>query len=251
MTDAILRTEALSVGYGKTVILENVALTLTPGQILTLIGPNGAGKSTLLKTLIGHLPPVSGAVYLDGRDLSALTERDVARNAAAVLSGRPRAELMTCGDVVASGRYPYTGLLGILSGEDREIVKKTMELTHTAELRDRAFDRISDGQRQRVLLSRTICQEPRVLVLDEPTSFLDIKHKLEFLTLLRRLARDRDIAVIVSLHELELARRCSDTLLCVRDGRVDRVGTPEEIFQGGYIDTLYGMEPGSYASLFG
>lgn len=251
MSEAILAVAALSVGYGGTAVVGGVDLALTPGRVTTLIGPNGAGKSTLLKTLIGQLKPVSGAVYLGGRDLSGLTERDVARFVAAVLTGRPRAELMTCGDVVASGRYPYTGLLGILSAEDKRIVRETMELTRVAELRDRSFDRVSDGQRQRVLLARAICQEPKVLVLDEPTSFLDIRHKLDFLRLLRALARERNIAVILSLHEMELARRFSDALLCVRDGRIHRRGTPEEIFAGDYIDELYGMEPGSYASLFG
>ena len=251
MMEPILSAQNLSVGYGGKTVIGGIDLALTPGEIVTLIGPNGAGKSTILKTLIRQLPPIAGAVYLDGRDMAGLREKDMARSVSAVLTGRPKPELMTCGDVVASGRYPYTGTLGILSGDDKRVVRESMELVRVTELRDRDFERVSDGQRQRVLLARAICQEPRVMVLDEPTSFLDIRHKLEFLNLLRTLSRKREIAVLLSLHEIELARRFADTLLCVRDGRVDRVGTPEEIFDGGYIDELYGMEPGSYDALFG
>lgn len=252
-TKTILSARALTVGYEATPIVKDISFAAEPGKILTLIGPNGAGKSTILKTLIRALPPLSGGVCLNGRDLSACSEREIARAVAVVLTGRPRTELMTCGDVVSSGRYPYTGTLGILSEEDKRVVRETMELVRVTELYGRDFDRISDGQRQRVLLARAICQEPRVLIMDEPTSFLDVKHKLDFLNLLRTLVRERDIAVVVSLHELELARRFSDTLLCVKDGKIDRVGPPEEIFSpgDGYIDELYDMEPGSYDSLYG
>ena len=250
MNGAMLRAEGLSVGYGDVTVVRGIDFTAEAGALLALIGPNGAGKSTLLKTLIGQLPPITGAVYLMGRDMAGLNEREIARSLSAVLTGRPRPELMTCGDVVASGRYPYTGRLGILSDADRAVVRETMELVRVWELYDRDFDRISDGQRQRVMLARAICQEPKVLILDEPTSFLDVKHKLDFLTLLRALARERSVAVVLSLHELELARRFSDRLLCIKDGTVDRTGSPEEIFRGDYIDILYGMEPGSYRALY-
>ncbi len=250
MSGAMLRTEALSVGYGDVTVVRDVSFTAEAGSLLALIGPNGAGKSTLLKTLIGQLPPVAGTVYLMDRDMAGLSEREIARTMSAVLTGRPRPELMTCGDVVASGRYPYTGRLGILSDADKAVVRETMELVRVWELYDRDFDRISDGQRQRVMLARAICQEPKVLILDEPTSFLDVKHKLDFLTLLRALARERSVAVVLSLHELELARRFSDRLLCIRDGAVDHCGTPEEIFRDDYIDALYDMAPGSYRALY-
>ena len=158
---------------------------------------------------------------------------------------------MRCGEVVAAGRYPYTGRLGLLTEKDRRVVREIMEKVGIAALAERDFTRISDGQRQRVLLARALCQQPRLLVLDEPTSFLDIRHKLEFLRLLRALSKERQIAVVMSMHELELAERFADTLLCIKDGRVDRSGAPAEIFSGGYIDSLYGMETGSYESLFG
>ena len=251
MKEPILFAEHLNVGYKGEIVIGDIRLEAIPGQILTLIGPNGAGKSTILKTITRQLDPIGGVITLEGRDLNTLKERDIAKSVAAVLTGRPTPELMTCWDVVSSGRYPYTGRLGILSQHDKEKTEEAMALVRVESLRERDFNQISDGQRQRVLLARAICQEPRVLIMDEPTSFLDIKHKLDFLTLLRELVLSKDLAVILSLHELDLAQRYADRILCVRDGRVDRIGTPEEVFTPGYIEELYGVERGSFDALFG
>ena len=251
MTDLILHTKDLAVGYDGRAVVKDLTFSLRPGGILTLIGPNGAGKSTILKTLARRLAPVAGAVLLDGKALSAMAENELAKRLSIVTTERVRAELMSSREVVATGRYPYTGRLGILSEHDRAVVDEAMALTHVTELRDAPFEQISDGQRQRVMLARALCQEPEVLLLDEPTSFLDVRYKVEFLTTLRALARSRQIAVVVSLHELDCAARVSDTVLCVRGGAVDRVGRPEEIFSGAYIETLYGMEPGSFEAFFG
>ena len=247
----LLYTDKLSVGYGDRTVVSDIALSAEPGQILCLIGPNGAGKSTLLKTLLRLLPPTAGAVYLEGKELRTYSERELARRSAAMLTGRPEPELMKSAEVVAAGRYPYTGRLGILSEEDRRVVRESMEKVGVSELADTDFTHLSDGQRQRVLLARALCQEPRLLILDEPTSFLDIRHKLDFLQLLRELVRERQLAVVMSMHELELAQRFADRLLCIRDGRVDRAGSPEEIFSGGYIERLYGLARGSYDALAG
>ena len=247
----LLYTDKLSVGYGDRTVVSDIALSAEPGQILCLIGPNGAGKSTLLKTLLRLLPPTAGAVYLEGKELRAYSERELARRSAAMLTGRPEPELMKSAEVVAAGRYPYTGRLGILSEEDRRVVRESMEKVGVSELADTDFTHLSDGQRQRVLLARALCQEPRLLILDEPTSFLDIRHKLDFLQLLRELVRERQLAVVMSMHELELAQRFADRLLCIRDGRVDRAGSPEEIFSGGYIERLSGLARGSYDALAG
>lgn len=247
----LLYTDKLSVGYGDRTVVSDIALSAEPGQILCLIGPNGAGKSTLLKTLLRLLPPAAGAVYLEGKELRTYSERELARRSAAMLTGRPEPELMKSAEVVAAGRYPYTGRLGILSEEDRRVVRESMEKVGVSELADTDFTHLSDGQRQRVLLARALCQDPRLLILDEPTSFLDIRHKLDFLQLLRELVRERQLAVVMSMHELELAQRFADRLLCIRDGRVDRAGSPEEIFSGGYIERLYGLARGSYDALAG
>jgi len=251
MQESYVYTEEMAVGYGGKPLIEHINLHLRRGEILTLIGPNGAGKSTILKSIIRQLSLVRGVVYLDGRPMAGLPEREVAKRLAVVMTERIRPELMTCEDVVAAGRYPYTGRLGILSQEDRQKVRACLELVHASELSDCDFSEISDGQRQRILLARALCQEPEVLVLDEPTSFLDIRHKLELLSILKDMVRSRRLAVLVSLHELDLAQKLSDYVVCVRRGEIARCGTPEEIFTAGGIAALYGLSKGSYNADFG
>ena len=178
---ALCTARELAIGYGKTPLLSDICLGAQPGQILTLIGPNGAGKSTLLKTLAGQLAPMGGTVLLAGKDLTAYTGTQRAQKLALMAPHSRRMELTTCFDFVSAGRYPYTGRLGILSAEDRQQVHRALELVGAAQLADRDFNRISDGQRQRILLARALCQQPEVILLDEPTSFLDIKGKIELL----------------------------------------------------------------------
>ena len=251
MNELILYAEDLAVGYPGRTVVKNLTFSVRPGEILTLVGPNGAGKSTILKTLARRLEPVAGTVLLDGEALSSMSETVLARRVSALTTERVRAELMTCTEVAATGRYPYTGRLGILSEHDRAVVREAMALVHMTELAEQSFEQLSDGQRQRVMLARAICQEPEALLLDEPTSFLDVRYKVEFLTTLKKLARERRIAVVLSLHELDCAARVSDLVLCIRDGAIDRTGKPEEIFTGAYIETLFGMEAGSYEAFFG
>lgn len=243
MDGKILTTKNLSVGYAGRAVVGGITVDLSAGRIVTLIGPNGAGKSTILKTVTRQLTPLGGAVYLDGKDLAALPEDQVARTVAILMTERAAPELMTCYDVVSAGRYPYTGRLGILSKADHREVRRAMELVGVAALAERDFNRVSDGQRQLVMLARAICQKPRLLVLDEPTSFLDIRYQLVLLSILKDLVNQEKLAALLSLHELELARKVSDTVVCVKDGAVDRVGSPEEIFSGGYIASLYGVTP--------
>ena len=200
---ALCTARELAIGYGKTPLLSDICLGVQPGQILTLIGPNGAGKSTLLRTLAGQLAPMGGTVLLEGRNLADYTGTQRAQKLALMAPHSRRMELTTCFDFVSAGRYPYTGRLGILSAEDRQQVHRALELVGAAQLADRDFNRISDGQRQRILLARALCQQPEVILLDEPTSFLDIKGKIELLTILKELAHTGQLAVILSLHELE------------------------------------------------
>lgn len=240
------QTDNLTVGYHGVPLIKKISLSLKKGEILTLIGPNGAGKTTIIKSIIRQLEPVGGVVYLDGKELAGMSGQELSRRLSVVLTERVRPEMMTCRDIVATGRYPYTGRFGVLSAHDHEVVEETMELVHISELADRDFLQTSDGQKQRVMLARAICQEPEIIVLDEPTSFLDIKYKLEFLSIIQTMSRTRSLSVIMSLHELDLAGRISDKIACVRGDRIDRFGTPEEIFTDGYIPDLYQMTTGSY-----
>ena len=244
-------TKDLAIGYGKAPLAEAIAVGVPRGKILTLIGPNGAGKSTLLKTLAGQLAPVGGTVLLDGQDLTSYTGNARAQKLALMLPHTRRTELTTCFEFAAAGRIPYTGRLGILSDADRQQVHAALELVGAEHLADRDFNCISDGQRQRILLARAICQQPEIILLDEPTSFLDIKGKIELLTILQKLAHTQNLAVIVSLHELDMAQKISDAVVCVSPGSVSGVLTPEQAFAPENIRTLYRLSAEQYETLFG
>ena len=238
-------TQQMCVGYGKKPLIRDIEIRLKKGEILTLIGPNGAGKSTILKSIAKQLSLLGGVVCLGKEDLAQMSGQRLAQRMAVVFTERMRTELMTCEDVVATGRYPYTGRFGLLSERDTAIVREAMELVHVAGLKDREFARISDGQKQRVMLARAICQEPEIIILDEPTSYLDVRYKLEFLSVLQEMRRKKGLTVIMSLHELELAAKISDRVLCIGGEYVDRFGEPEEIFVPGYLTRLFHISAGS------
>lgn len=240
------KTEHLSVGYNGKPLIKEIEIRLEQGQILTLIGPNGAGKTTILKSITGQLRPLSGVLYLGKEDLQQISRQELAKKMAIVLTQRIRTEKMTCEDVVRTGRYPYTGQFGILSLEDKKAVKEAMELVGVEAVRDQDFSCVSDGQRQRVMLARALCQEPELLILDEPTSYLDIRYKLEFLAVLQKLCHTRKVTVIMSLHELELAAKVSDLILCVNHEGAEFLGTPQQVFRPGRIDRLFSLSVGSF-----
>ena len=249
--DYYFQTERLAVGYDGKPIVRDIEVSLKKGQILTVIGPNGSGKSTILKSIVKQLKTIGGVIRISGGAIEEIHPRDMARRAAVVLTERPKPELMTCGDVVAAGRYPYTGMLGILSKTDREKIDSALHTVGALELKDRNFSEVSDGQLQRVMLARAICQEPEMIVLDEPTSFLDIRFAVEILEILREMASKHDVTVIMSLHELNYAKRVSDLVLCVKDGRVLHLGSPETIFTEEIISQVYDLPEGIYSQLFG
>ena len=245
------RTIKMAVGYNGKPLMEQIEIGLSKGEILTLIGPNGSGKSTILKSIAGQLALLGGTIMLGSSHLEEMSLSRRAQTMAVLLTERLRTEMMTCEDVVATGRYPYTGRFGILSEKDREAVAEAMKLVHVEELKDQDFTRISDGQRQRIMLARAICQEPEVIILDEPTSFLDIRHKLELLAILRRMAKEKGITVIMSLHEIDLAQKISDKIICVKGDAISHFGAPETIFREDIIRELYEIDNGSFDPCFG
>ena len=251
MADYYFQMKDLSVGYNGNSLIHDINIGINKGEIVTLIGPNGSGKSTILKTITRQLKVVGGNVLFDDTSLLKLPYKELASKMAVVLTDRIKTELMTCHDIVATGRYPYTGRLGILMQEDERLVEEAMQAVHAQELGNRDFNAISDGQKQRVLLARAICQDPDVIVLDEPTSFLDVKYKLELLSILERMARQKKITVIMSLHEIDLAQKISDKIICVKGETISHYGSPEEVFAEEIIRELYGINNGYFDPLFG
>ena len=251
MEQIYVQTEDLSVGYHGKVLLSDIALTVKKGEILVLIGPNGAGKSTIIKNIIREMNPISGNIYVKGRKTGDFTSKEYAKMMSVVLTEKIKTEMMTCRDVVAMGRYPYTNYFGRLTKEDEQIVNDSLKKVSALDIADKDFSQISDGQRQRIMLARAICQKPEVIVLDEPTSFLDIRHKIELLDILQEMAVKDHVAVIVSLHEIELAAKIADYVMCVgADGNIE-FGRPEKIFTDDRISRLYGLTQGTYNCMYG
>ena len=269
-----LGLQGLTIGYGQREVLRDVDLTLRQGEILTLVGPNGAGKSTLIRTLCGQLAPLGGRIYMGGsymgtpergdsgtakgkgdgsaslRDLTSMSTMEIARSAAVVFTEQVRPEHMTCREVVEAGRYPYTGAMGKLRPKDHIAVDRSMKRMHVEDLAERRFDAISDGQRQRVLIARAMAQDTPILMLDEPTSYLDIRYKAELMDALRELSAEGH-AVLMSLHEVDLALEVSDRILCVREGQRPFCGTPRQVLESHVLRELFGLTEEMYDKYFG
>ncbi len=245
-----LHTKSLAAGYGSKVIIDGAEIDISCGQVTTLIGCNGAGKTTLLRSIAAQLPPVSGTVYLDGQDIWLMNAKERAEKMALLLTKRAAPDRMTCMDAVSTGRYPFTGRLGILSDADRDIVRAAMERTGIYHLRDTYIDRISDGQRQLVSFAAAIAQQPRIMLLDEPTSYLDLGNKLKMMKLLRELASE-GTAVVMTLHELYLAQRFSDVCICTHGGKISFIGSPEEVFTAERINEMFGVEDATFVPEYG
>ena len=251
MAETYFETRGLTIGYHGVPVIRDISLKIRKGEIVALIGPNGAGKSTFLKTVARDLPPISGQVLLEGKPIQSFSYKALSQKLAVILTERIKVELTTCRDIVATGRYPYTGRLGVLRPEDEQAVDEAMDTVHALDLSERDFSAISDGQRQRILLARAICQEPELILLDEPTSFLDVRHKLDLLSILTRMARKKNITVIMSLHEIDLAEKVADKIITVKGDTLFGCGTPGEIFEENRIRRLYDIENGFFDPLFG
>ena len=218
MDNYYFHMDNLSVGYNRKALIHDICIGIKKGEIVTLIGPNGSGKSTILKSITRQLQIIGGKVYFDDRNLNSFSYKELSTRMAVVLTERMRPELMTCHDIVATGRYPYTGKLGILSREDEQKVDEAMEAVHAQELGDRDFNAISDGQRQRVLLARAICQEPEIIILDEPTSSLS-DHEIDNLFEIILRMQKKGITFIYISHRMEEIKRIGNSGTVLRDGK--------------------------------
>ncbi|MCS6889182.1 ABC transporter ATP-binding protein [Chloroflexus sp.] len=244
MTNVVLSAENLSIGYPARrrqcrVIAKDLQLHLRRGEVVCLLGPNGAGKSTLLRTLTGMQPPLAGRIWLDGQDLSAFNARELARRMSVVLTERVEVGPLTAYALVALGRHPYTDWTGRLRPHDEAIVRWALEAVHAAHLARRMVYELSDGERQRIMVARALAQEPLVMVLDEPTAFLDLPRRVEIMQLLRRLAREARQAIILSTHDLELALNMADVLWLLTADGTFYCGAPEDLVLKGVLETIF------------
>ena len=226
-------------------LLDGVTLDAGRGQLVGLIGPNGAGKSTLLRAVSGILGCRDGAVRLDGADLESLSAREVAAGLALVPQIAPYTHGFTCVELVLMGRYPHLGRFQVEGREDDRIARDAMRLTGIEPLADRTLDTLSGGERQRVFVSRALAQQPRVLLLDEPTSNLDVLHQLKVFDLVRRLVDD-GLTAIAAIHDLNTAARYCDRLVLLHGGRVLAEGPPEEVLSPETIEAAFGVRAAVY-----
>ena len=248
MTDrTVLRTDALSIGYRRArsaavVIASELNFSLRPGELVCLLGPNGAGKSTLMRTLARLQPSLSGQIWLDDRPLDELRPGQLARRLSVVLTERVDVGAMTGYGLVSLGRHPYTGWTGTLSEQDQRTVQWALQAVRAQELADRLLVEMSDGERQKILIARALAQEPRVMLLDEPTAFLDLPRRVEVMDLLRRLAQENHQAILLSTHDLDLALRNADRLwLLSADGALHD-GAPEDLILNGAFERVFSAE---------
>lgn len=206
--------EQLSVGYkGFSPVVTGINVEIKSGELTCLIGPNGIGKSTLLKTLTGFLPKLGGRLLLDGRDIDLLSQRERAKCISIVLTYKTDVQNLSVAEMVGMGRMPYTGFWGKLNADDQEIVAEAINMVGINHLKDRMVQTLSDGERQKVMIAKALAQQTPIILLDEPTSFLDFPSKVEMLQLLHRLAKETDKVVFLSTHDLELALRIADLLV--------------------------------------
>lgn len=230
--------ENVQLGYDQRVVLRDLNLEIAPGEVFGLVGPNGSGKTTLLRAISRRLPPQAGALYLDGRRLHELSPRELARELAALEQEISCSFGFTVRELVELGRLPHRDRWQRLSQKDHEIVTRAMALTHTLEFSERKIHSLSSGERQRVWLALAVAQEPKVLLLDEPTAHLDLNYQLEIMELIRSLAQ-RNLTVLVSLHDLNLALRYTDRVALLSEGRIIAVGEPERVLTPELIERVF------------
>jgi iron complex transport system ATP-binding protein len=244
----VLEAADLAIGYTRPrqppiQVLDGIELSLRSGELVCLLGPNGAGKSTLMRTLAGMQSPLAGSVRLDGSDLHAMEPRCLARRLSLVLTDRVEVGRLSGRDIVSLGRHPYTGWSGRLSLADRRVVQWALDSTGSATLANCDMAELSDGERQKIMIARALAQQPGLVLLDEPTAFLDLPRRVEIMRLLGRLAREKGLAVLLSTHDLELALRLADRLWLLPPGGPLQAGAPEDlVLNGGFARTFTGID---------
>jgi iron complex transport system ATP-binding protein len=241
-TTRTLTVDSLVVGYGDRTVLHSLDLAVLPGRITAIVGANACGKSTLLRAMSRLLSPRSGRVVLDGKAIHRMNAKELARTLGLLPQSPIAPEGITVADLVGRGRHPHQGILSRWSREDDRAVAAALDATDTAELAERSVDELSGGQRQRVWIAMALAQQTDVLLLDEPTTFLDVSHQVEVLDLLTDLNRARGTTIVMVLHDLNMAARYADRLVALADGRLHSVGDPADVLTEACVHEVFGLD---------
>ena len=237
-----LAAQSLTLAYGEHAVIDGMDLEIPPGRITAIVGANGCGKSTLLRALARLIPPKAGQVVLDGKALHGRPTKDVARTLGLLPQSPVAPEGIAVADLVGRGRHPHQKLLARWGARDYEVVAQALEATGTADLADRSVDELSGGQRQRVWIAMALAQETDILLLDEPTTFLDVAHQVEVLDLLTDLNHDRGTTIVMVLHDINLAARYADHIFALRAGRLVASGTPDDVITSELIRDVFDLD---------
>ncbi|GAA0943193.1 ABC transporter ATP-binding protein [Kribbella koreensis] len=238
---AVLRTDRLSLGYDATPVVTGLSVEIPAGQITVIVGANACGKSTLLRGLARLLAPKGGAVYLDGADLAGLSGSTLATKLGMLPQQPVAPDGITVSDLVGRGRHPHQRWFRQWSAEDERVVAAALEATGTSDLATRSLDELSGGQRQRVWIALALAQDAETMLLDEPTTFLDLAHQLEILDLVHDLNRDRGKTIVLVLHDLNLAARYADHLIALKAGEIVAQGKPTEVVTAALVEHVFGL----------
>lgn len=251
----VIETHDLTIGYKTKVIHSHLNLKLRGADLTSILGVNGSGKSTLIRTLCGFIPPLAGKIFIMGREITTYTKEELSSILSVVLTERVSDGGLTVYEIVAMGRYPYTGFFGKLSDRDREVIERSIRDVGVWDMRDLFISELSDGERQKVMIAKSLAQESKIIILDEPTSFLDLRSRMETISLLRRLAVEKGMTFLLSLHDLELSLQYSDSLWIMSHGDGVICGQTEEMVLSGAINKaagdslLFDIETGIFRQL--
>ncbi|WP_308188273.1 ABC transporter ATP-binding protein [Nocardioides sp. R-C-SC26] len=237
-----LRAERVTVGYGEKPVVSDLSLAIRDGAVTTIIGPNGCGKSTMLRTMARLLKPTEGQVMLDDEPITSVATRDIARRLALLPQTPVAPEGLRVRDLVARGRHPHQRWFSQWSQDDEGVVAAALAMTDTTDLADRALDQLSGGQRQRAWIAMTLAQDTDLMLLDEPTTYLDLAHQVEVLDLVSRLNRERSRTIVMVLHDLNLAARYSDVVVVMKAGQIVAQGDPAEVFTEPLLAEVFGLD---------
>lgn len=238
----MIELQHLTVGYGKKAILSDINQTIESGQLVCLLGANGVGKSTILRTIAGFQPPLCGTILLNEQDMSSFSTAQRSKAISVVLTERVEVPCMNVVDLIGMGRSPYTGFFGTLTKEDKNIIYDAIDMVGISHLATRTFDTLSDGERQKVLLAKALAQQTPVILLDEPTAFLDFHAKVSTLRLLLRLAHETNKTILLSTHDVEMAIQLSDALWIVQNGEI-KAGTTLSLTESGTLKHFLKIDP--------